>query len=66
MKAAIDRLAARADAYVYWTNNDTNAIGRANLDGTNPDQSFITGATHPLGVAVDASHVPPVASRRAF
>jgi len=28
--------------------------GRANLDGTGVDQSFITGATGPRGVAVDA------------
>jgi hypothetical protein len=32
-------------------------IGRANLDGTGVDQSFITGAESPGGVAVDGSHV---------
>jgi len=46
-----------AGAHVYWTNFNTNTIGRANLDGTMPNQSFITGATRPDGVAVDAAHV---------
>jgi hypothetical protein len=50
-------LAARADAYVYWTNYDTGTIGRANLDGTGANPSFITGASNPGGVAVDAAHV---------
>src|SRR3954447_14063359 len=45
-------LAARADAFVYWTNFN-GTIGRANLDGTGVDQSFITGASRPTGVAVD-------------
>jgi hypothetical protein len=50
-------LAARADAYVYWTNYDPGTIGRANLDGTGVDQSFITGlGTFPLGVGVDDAH----------
>ena len=35
----------------------TDTIGRANLDGTGADQSFITGASTPLGVAVDGAHV---------
>ena len=49
-------LAARADAYVYWT-NDNGTIGRANLDGTGVNQSFITGlGTSPQGVAVDGAH----------
>jgi virginiamycin B lyase len=33
------------------------AIGRANLDGSGVDQGFITGATAPTGVAVDAAHI---------
>ena len=37
----------------------TGHIGRANLDGTGVNQSFITGATGPCGVAVD---VPPSAA----
>jgi hypothetical protein len=35
-----------------WTTVDTDAIGRANLTGQNADQSFITGASSPAGVAV--------------
>jgi hypothetical protein len=27
-------LAARADAYIYWSNATTGTIGRANLNGT--------------------------------
>jgi virginiamycin B lyase len=43
--------------YIYWTNFNTNTIGRANLDGTGANQSFITGASYPEGVAADRSHV---------
>src|SRR5918911_416018 len=50
-------LAAPADAFVYWANSGTNSIGRANLDGTGADQSFITGANAPDGVAVDGAHI---------
>ncbi|MEA2420992.1 MAG: hypothetical protein QOF55_91, partial [Thermoleophilaceae bacterium] len=35
----------------------TNSIGRANLDGTNPNPRFITGAGAPSGVAVNATHI---------
>jgi hypothetical protein len=40
--------------YIYWANVFDGTIGRANLDGTGVDQSFITGATNPDSVAVDA------------
>lgn len=53
-------LAARADAYVYWVNSAAGAgttIGRANLDGSGIEQSYITGANDPCGVAVDAEHI---------
>ena len=50
-------LTARADAYVYWTNSGTDTIGRADLDGTNVNPEFITGADNPVGIAVDANHV---------
>ena len=50
-------LAARADAFVYWANNLGTTIGRANLDGSNANQSFITGASSPVGVAVDDAHI---------
>ena len=42
-----------ADAeHVYWANYGSDTIGRANLDGTEVEQSFITGASEPFGVAV--------------
>ena len=50
-------LAARADAAVYWANFNSGTIGRANLDGSGANQSFITGAGQPVGMAVDADHV---------
>jgi virginiamycin B lyase len=52
-------LAARADAFVYWTNsgsNFTGPIGRANLDGTGVNRSFIR-ADNAQGVAVDGAHI---------
>ena len=50
-------LAARADAFVYWTDQATDTIARANLDGTGANQSFITSAGAPYGVAVDGTHI---------
>src|SRR5207247_2927911 len=38
--------------HVYWANFSAGSIGRADLDGSNPNQSFITGASNPVGVAV--------------
>ncbi len=49
--------APRAGAFVYWANGRDGTIGRANLDGTGANPSFIAGATSPCGVAVDAGHV---------
>ena len=48
-------LAARADAFVYWSQR--NAVGRANLDGSDAAQSFIAPAGYPQGVAVDGQYV---------
>jgi virginiamycin B lyase len=57
------------DAHVYWVSKfsdpgsasvpppGTGAIGRANLDGSVVDESFITGISFPTGVAVGASHL---------
>ena len=50
-------LAARADAFVYWTNANTGSIGRANQDGGGANQFFITGCTHPLAVTVDDQYI---------
>lgn len=52
--------ASSADAYIYWANRDGGSgttLGRANLDGTAIDESFIEGATGPVGLAVDATHI---------
>jgi sugar lactone lactonase YvrE len=54
---ALGWAAAPADAFVYWANAGNGTIGRANVDGTNPNQRFIIGASTPTGVAVDAAHV---------
>ena len=43
-------------AHVYWSNVNNNTIGRANLDGSGVNQSFIT-ATSPAGVVVDSGHI---------
>jgi hypothetical protein len=50
-------------SYIYWGNGEgdgsdvgSNAIGRADLDGTHVDQSFIR-ADGPNGVAVSTQHV---------
>jgi virginiamycin B lyase len=51
-------LVTSASAFVYWTNELGDSIGRANLDGTGVNQSFIKTATDgPIGVAVDAQYV---------
>jgi virginiamycin B lyase len=44
-------------SHVYWTNPDQGTIGRANLDGSVPTQSFITGAHEPSAIVVVASNV---------
>jgi sugar lactone lactonase YvrE len=43
--------------HIYWSNNPTGTIGRADADGQNVNQNFITGAVSPYGVAVDSSHI---------
>jgi hypothetical protein len=45
-----------ASAYVYWVSG-TGAIGRANLDGTDVDSSFITGLSYPRELAVDDKYI---------
>jgi hypothetical protein len=56
--------AAPTTGHVYWATIDLNhlpgTIGRANLNGTMVNQSFIPGATQPFGsndVTVDATHI---------
>lgn len=43
--------------YIYWADFSRDQIGRANLDGTEPNFSFITSADQPCGVAVDSAHI---------
>src|SRR5436190_116864 len=44
---------------IYWTNTETNTLGRANLNGQNVNQSFIDNgrSSAPFGMAVDSSHI---------
>ena len=55
-------VAPGAGAYVYWANQNNDTIGRANLDGSSPNQMFIAGADEPCGLALDALPVPPPAA----
>lgn len=45
------------DLYVYWADQSTDSIGRARLDGSQVDQSFITGATNAIGLAISDTHL---------
>jgi hypothetical protein len=44
---------AVASRHVYWGNVNAGTIGRADVDGENPNPSFITGVRAPRGLAVD-------------
>src|SRR5436309_3016859 len=57
--AAVGVLAAApvARGYVYWPNYSSGMIGRANLDGSDVNQRFITGAYLPIWMAVDSAHL---------
>lgn len=46
---------AHSKPYIYWSSG--NAIGRADLNGANADQTFISGASGPDDVALSASDV---------
>ncbi|MGE5527333.1 MAG: YncE family protein [Methanosarcina sp.] len=43
--------------HIYWADAAWGRIGRANLDGTDPEFSFIAGAEEPCGVALDGRHI---------
>jgi virginiamycin B lyase len=46
------------DAHIYWTDSDSNAIGRSKLDGSRAKPTFITTGVHyPDQVMVTAAHV---------
>ena len=40
--------------YIYWTDTSTQTIGRARLDGSQANMSFISDPGGPSGLAVDA------------
>ena len=42
---------------IYWTNNFSETIGRANLDGTGVDQNFITGGSNLVAVTVHGDYL---------
>ena len=45
-------------SYIYWSDALADTIGRARLDGTDPQPNFITGLTStPTGLAVDGGHI---------
>jgi hypothetical protein len=49
--------AATGAPYLYWENGKTT-IGRARLDGTGVEQSFVSGTGRgPCGVALDREHI---------
>ena len=50
------RMVAVASRDIYWS-SDNNTIGRANLNGTGVNQRFLTGASGPVGVAVNSKYV---------
>lgn len=49
--------ASSAGAYIYWVNYDSGTIGRADLNGSRPDQRFISGVKGAQQVAVDPRHI---------
>jgi hypothetical protein len=53
---AVPRALAVDGSYIYWSNVETGAIERANLDGSNVVPSFIAGASAD-SIAVDAAHL---------
>ncbi len=45
------------ETHIFWGDRANGRIGRANLDGSEPNLGFITGASEPCGVAVSNSHI---------
>lgn len=43
--------------YLYWCDVGAGTIGRANLDGTEPNPNFITDPVQPRSVFVTATHI---------
>ncbi|HTR73392.1 MAG TPA: hypothetical protein VMG80_07325, partial [Solirubrobacteraceae bacterium] len=49
--------AVRVDAYIYWPNNSSHTIGRADLDGSAIEQSYATDPFGSCGLAVDGDYL---------
>jgi streptogramin lyase len=45
--------------HLYWADFSFSSVVRSNIDGTGVDIDFISGASFPVGVAVDARPLPP-------
>jgi virginiamycin B lyase len=44
--------------YIYWANDATSSIGRANLNGSDPDPTWIPNLTRSAaGIAIDGSYI---------
>src|SRR6185436_16604603 len=43
-----------SDNRIYWANAGNSTIGRANIDGSAPSQSFISGGDDPFGLAANS------------
>jgi len=48
---------ARASADVYWTDSQGAAIGRAEIDGSGADRTFIGTLGFPEAIAADTAHI---------
>jgi virginiamycin B lyase len=49
--------AAEAQAVLFWANEGNTGIGRANLDGSDVMQQFVTSGFGPFGVAADGKYI---------
>ena len=55
--AATAQAATSPLGHIYWSDASGNTIGRAYLDGTGVDQSFISGASGPSNVLVHGQYI---------
>jgi hypothetical protein len=55
--ALLAALPASAGAYVYFINRDDNSIGRATLDGSHVQKSWILDIPHDASLAVNNTHI---------
>lgn len=43
--------------HIYWADQRLGTVGRSDLDGTDAEYAFISGASEPCGVAVDGTYL---------